>query len=186
VDRAPTVLEYCKALDLILERHLGQKYLFPKIDQNLNRFQTLWHQVGFSEDYPPVDKVMNALGIKGKITPENFPLHKSKMMCATFFNGKIMQDRFKVFDGLRSWAVIFLIFARKIPQIQGTPLLALEKNHDAAAMNDQCILIAKKLMILQDLRNPAAHRQTYAELQSVMQVRNEAIQLVNTVLSLIL
>lgn len=186
VDRAPTVLEYCKALDLILERHLGQKFLFPRIDQNLNRFQTLWHQIGFSEDYPPVEKVLNALGLKGKITPENFPLHKSKLMCATFFNGKIMQDRFKIFDGLRSWAVIFLFFARKIPQVQGTPLLPLEKTIDAATLNEQCIQIAKKLMVLQDLRNPAAHRQTYAELQSVKQMRNEAIQLVNTVLNLIL
>jgi hypothetical protein len=186
VDKAPTVLEYCKALDLILERHLGQKYLFPKLDQNLHQFQTLWHHLGFSEDYPAADKVLNSLGLKGKITPENFPLHKSKMMCTTFFNGKITQDRFKIFDGLRSWAVIFLLFARKIPQVQGTPLLSIGKNIDAATMNEQCILIAKKLMTLQDLRNPAAHRQTYTELQLVTQVRNEAIQLVNTVLTLVL
>lgn len=186
VDKAPTVLEYCKALDLILERHLGQKYLFPRLDQKLHDFQTLWHNVGFSEDYPPVDKVLTVLGLKGKITPEGFPLHKAKLMCATFFNGKIMQDRFKVFDGLRAWAVIFLIFTRKIPQIQGTPLLPVKTGLDAVAMNDQCISIAKRLMTLQDLRNPAAHRQTYTELALVKNVRNEAIQLVNTVLELVL
>lgn len=186
VDKAPTVLEYCKALDLILERHLGQKYLFPRLDQRLHDFQTLWHNVGFSEDYPPADKVLQILGLKGKITPEGFPLHKAKMMCATFFNGKIMQDRFKVFDGLRAWAVIFLIFSRKIPQIQGTPLLPMKTGLDAVAMNDQCISIAKRLMTLQDLRNPAAHRQTYTELALVKNVRNEAIMLVNTVLELVL
>jgi hypothetical protein len=186
VDKAPTVLEYCKALDLILDRHLGQKHLFPKLDQNLHQFQTLWHHLGFSEDYPPADKVLNALGLKGKITPENFPLHKSKMMCATFFNGKITQDRFKIFDGLRSWAVIFLLFTRKIPSAPGTPLLSIGKGVDSAVLNEQCIQIAKKLMTLQDLRNPAAHRQTYTELQLVKQVRNEAIQLVNTVLGLVL
>jgi hypothetical protein len=108
------------------------------------------------------------------------------MMCATFFNGKIMQDRFKVFDGLRAWAVIFLIFARKIPQIQGTPILPMKTGLDAVAMNDQCISIAKRLMTLQDLRNPAAHRQTYTELALVKNVRNEAIMLVNTVLELVL
>ena len=186
VDKAPTVLEYCKALDLILERHLGQKYLFPKLDQRLHEFQTLWHNVGFSEDYPPADKVLAVLGLKGKVTPEGFPLHKAKLMCATFFNGKIMQDRFKVFDGLRAWAVIFLIFARKIPQIQGTPLLPMKTELDALAMNDKCISIAKRLMTLQDLRNPAAHRQTYTELHLVKNVRNEAILLVNTVLELVL
>ena len=57
---------------------------------------------------------------------------------------------------------------------------------DANELNEKCIMIAKKLMTLQDLRNPAAHRQTYTELQLVTTVRNEAIQLVNTVLALVL
>ena len=182
-DRAPTVLEYCKALDLILERHLAQKHLFPKLDGQLHDFQTLWHRVGFGEDYPAAEKVMTLLGLKGKITPENFPLHKARMMCGTFFNGKILQDRFKVFDGLRAWAVIFLIFARKIPLTTGAvgPLLKLPNCTD-----EKCITIAKRLMVLQDLRNPAAHRQTYADVASVTAVRNEAIELLNTILGLIL
>ena len=190
IDKAPTVLEYCKALDLILERHLGQKHLFNKLDTQLHDFQTLWHRVGFGEDYPSADKVMGFLGLKGKITPENFPLHKAKMMCGTFFNGKILQDRFKVFDGLRAWAVIFLIFTRKIPLTTGAvgPLLKLGSGDEKAMekLNDQCVSIAKRLMLLQDLRNPAAHRQTYTDLSSVIHVRNEAIELVNTVLTLVL
>jgi HEAT repeat protein len=186
VDKAPTVLEYCKALDLIFERHLGQKYLFPKLDQKLHDFQKLWHQLGFSEDYPSPEQVLNALGLKGKIASEHFPLHKSKLMCATFFNGKILQDRFKIFDGLRSWAVILLFFTRKIPTIPGTPVLVIPSKMDANTWNEKCISIAKRLMTLQDLRNPAAHRQTYTELQYVTTVRNEAIELVNTVLALVL
>ena|GEM_PF-2153266 len=180
VDKAPTVLEYCKAIDLILDRQLGQKHLFPKLDGQLHDFQTLWHRVGFGEDYPSADRVMGLLGLKGKITPENFPLHKAKMMCGTFFNGKIVQDRFKVFDGLRAWAVIFLIFARKISLPTGTmgPLVKLD-----GATDEKCVSIAKRLMMLQDLRNPAAHRQTYTDLSAVMNVRNEAIELLNTVLA---
>jgi hypothetical protein len=183
IDKAPTVLEYCKALDLILDRHLGQKHLFPKLDGQLHDFQTLWHRVGFGEDYPSADKVMGLLGLKGKLTVENFPLHKAKMMCGTFFNGKIVQDRFKVFDGLRAWAVIFLVFARKIPHPNGPvgPLVKLANGTD-----EKCISVAKRLMMLQDLRNPAAHRQTYTDLASVTHVRNEAIELLNTVLDLII
>jgi hypothetical protein len=182
IDKAPTVLEYCKALDLLLDRHLGQKHLFPKLDGQLHDFQTLWQRIGFGEDYPSADKVMNALGLKGKITPENFPLHKAKMMCGTFFNGKIVQDRFKVFDGLRAWAVIFLVFARKIPHASGPigPLVKLQN-----ATDEKCISVARRLMMLQDLRNPAAHRQTYTDLATVTHVRNEAIELLNTVLDLI-
>jgi HEAT repeat protein len=179
IDKAPTVLEYCKALDLILDKSLGQKHLFPKLDTALHDFQTLWHRVGFGEDYPQLDKVMNLLGLKGKISPELFPLHKSKMMCGTFFNGKILQDRFKIFDGLRAWAVIFLVFTRKIPLATGAvgPLLKMD-----GATDEQSITIAKKLMTLQDLRNPAAHRQTYTDLSIVENVRAEAVALINIIL----
>lgn len=182
IDKAPTVLEYCKALDLILERHLGQKYLFPKLDRELHDFQTLWHRVGFGEDYPQSERVMTFLGLKGKITPENFPLHKAKMMCGTFFNGKILQDRFKIFDGLRAWAVIFLVFSRKINLTTGAvgPLLKLPGLSD-----EVCISVAKRLMMLQDLRNPAAHRQTYNDLASVKTVRNESVELINILMELI-
>jgi HEAT repeat protein len=179
IDKAPSVLEYCKALDLILEKTLGQKHLFPKLDRELHDFQTLWHRVGFGEDYPQLEKVLNLLGLKGKISPEHFPLHKAKMMCGTFFNGKIVQDRFKIFDGLRAWAVIFLIFSRKIPLATGAvgPILKLQGTTD-----DQAISMAKKLMVLQDLRNPAAHRQTYTDLAMVENVRAEAVALINTLL----
>jgi len=180
IDKAPAVLEYCKALDLILEKTLGQKHLFPRLDLELHDFQTLWHRVGFGEDYPQLDRVMNLLGLKGKVSPEQFPLHKAKMMCGTFFNGKILQDRFKIFDGLRAWAVIFFVFARKIHLTSGTvgPMLKLQ-----GLSEDQVITMAKKLMALQDLRNPAAHRQTYTDLSMVENVRAEAAQLINLILA---
>ncbi|NDD92944.1 hypothetical protein EBZ37_12775, partial [bacterium] len=176
IDKAPSVLEFCKALDLVLERHLGQKHLFPKLDRELHDFQTLWHRVGFGEDYPQTDRVMGLLGLKGKIAPEAFPLHKAKQMCGAFFNGKILQDRFKIFDGLRAWAVIFLVFSRKV-QIQGVdygPLIRLPHLSD-----EKILVMAKRLMTLQDLRNPAAHRQTYPEIESIKLVRSEAIELIN-------
>jgi len=179
IDKAPSVLEFCKALDLILEKHLGQKHLFPKLDRELHDFQTLWHRIGFGEDYPHADRVLQLLGLKGKITPELFPLHKAKQMCGTFFNGKILQDRFKIFDGLRAWAVILLVFTRKL-SIQGAevgPMLKLPHLSD-----EKIILMSKRLMQLQDLRNPAAHRQTYPELESVKVVRSEAIELINLIL----
>ena len=86
--------------------------------------------------------------------------------------------------------MIFLIFTRKIPLTTGAvgPLLKLGSGDEKAMekLNDQCVSIAKRLMLLQDLRNPAAHRQTYTDLSSVIHVRNEAIELVNTVLTLVL
>ena len=183
IDKAPTVLQYCKALDLVLDRYLGQKRLFPRIDESLPDFQQVWHRLGFVEEYPLVDRVIYLTGLKGRITPEHFPLHKAKMMCGTFFNGRILQDRYKVFDGLRAWAVIFLLFARKIPGKDGGvgPLVGL-KNADEA----DCVKVAVTLMSLQDLRNPAAHRQTYPDLDSVRTVREDSLALVNRILEWIL
>lgn len=189
VDKAPIVLEYCKALDLVLEKNLGQKHLFNKLETSLHAFQTLWHRVGFSDDYPSLDKVSTALGLKGQIAADYFPLHKMKLMAQSFFNGKILQDRLRVFDGLRAWAVIFLVFCRKLPaagavgsgggQSSSPPLIPLESLTDA-----QCVQMAKKLMVLQDVRNPAAHRQTYTNMDSIKNMRAEAIELINFALKI--
>jgi hypothetical protein len=192
IDKAPIVLEFCKALDLLLEKELGQKHLFPRIDRELHGFQTLWQRVGFGEDYPSLDRVLGLLGLKDRISPELFPLHKAKLMSATFFNGKILQDRFKVFDGLRAWAVIFLIFARKLPKVgvgAGSGGSIGAGNAETSALlklkgvsDEQCVQLAKRLMQLQDLRNPAAHRQTYSDLASLENFREDAIQLIQTVI----
>jgi hypothetical protein len=183
IDKAPTVIQYCKALDLVLDRYLGHQRLFPRIDAALPEFQQIWHRLGFVEEYPLVERVIHLTGLKGRIAPEHFPLHKAKMMCGTFFNGRIMQDRYKVFDGLRAWAVIFLLFARKIPGKDGGvgPLVALKNAGEA-----DCLEVAVKLMNLQDLRNPAAHRQTYPDLDSVRAVREDALGLVNRILDWVL
>ncbi len=179
IDKAPTVLQYCKALDLVLDRYLGQQRLFPKIDSALPEFQQIWHRLGFVDEYPLVDRVIFLSGLKGRVAPEHFPLHKAKMMCGTFFNGRIMQDRYKVFDGLRAWAVIFLLFARRMPGKDGGvgPLVTLRDAEEA-----DCVKVAVKLMNLQDLRNPAAHRQTYPDLDSVRVVRDDSLDLVNRIL----
>jgi HEAT repeat protein len=181
IDRAPTVLEYCKALDLILEKYLGQKHLFPALERHLSDFQSVWQRSGISQDQPQAGRVMGLLGLHGKLLPEHFPLNKAKAMCGTFFNGRIVQDRFKVFDGLRAWAVIFLLFTRRIPVRTGggvrEPLVRL-----AGAEDVDCIWVAGKLMHLQDLRNPAAHRQTYRDLSSVRDIRDESVALVNRIL----
>jgi hypothetical protein len=174
-------LEYCKALDLILEKYLGQKHLFPALERHLSDFQSVWQRSGISQDQPQAGRVMGLLGLHGKLLPEHFPLNKAKAMCGTFFNGRIVQDRFKVFDGLRAWAVIFLLFTRRIPVRTGAgvrePLVRLAGAEDA-----DCIWAAGKLMHLQDLRNPAAHRQTYRDLSSVRDIRDESVALVNRIL----
>ncbi len=174
-DHAPIVLEYCKALDLVLDQRLGAKKLFPEIDRRLKDFQIYLHQIGLDMDYPKMDHVLKNLGVQGKIDPQFFPLHKAKQIAATFFNGKIEHDRFKIFDGLRSWAVILILFSRK-PK----PIMKFDRQNDAE-FDTRILRLAERLMKLQDLRNPAAHRQTYPEIDTVRGFRQAAIETLNEI-----
>jgi hypothetical protein len=71
-------------------------------------------------------------------------------------------------------AVMLLLFGRSI---QGTkPVIPLK-----GATEDLIIHICKKLMLLQDLRNPAAHRQTMVKFMALDQARNEVFGLLSSI-----
>jgi len=174
VDKASSVLEYCKSLDLFLEKHLGRELLFPRLEQRLHEFQSLLHAVGLNDDNVSAERALEALELQGKFTSASFPLHKAQLIARGFLSGKILQDRFKVLDGLRAWALLLLLFSRKLQRLGGKSLLPLKGMGE-----DQVIHLAKRLMALQDIRNPAAHRQTFLDFVGVEEVRREVLTLLS-------
>jgi hypothetical protein len=180
VDKAASVLQYSKSIDLLLEKNLGQKHLFPRIERSLHELQNVLHLVGLDEDYPNSDLVYKNLGLLPQaFTPGQFPLHKMRQMAIPFLNGRIVNDRLKVIDGLRAWAVILLLYCRKLPNGAGgslKPLISLPQLSDGAA-----VLLAQRLIALQEIRNPAAHRQTYLRLASVNDVRTDVYKILNAI-----
>ena len=133
------------------------------------------HAAGLNEAYPSPDAVMKHLGLEKHFSTQSFPLHKMTMLAQGILTGKIVNERFKTLDGLRAWAIVLLLFARKTGNGHLKPLIPIKNVTD-----DQVVTIARRLISLQDIRNPAAHRQTFLKLVGLDEVRNEVIHLLNS------
>jgi len=179
IDKSASVLEYCKGIDLVLERELGRKLLFPRLISNLADFQNVLHAHSLTDGAADIMKVMNLLGVERHFTPQIFPLHKLLQMAQVFLNGRITQDPLKHLDGLRAWAVIFLVFARKT-RLGAKPPLALKD-----ATDEEILQLARGLTRLQDIRNPVAHRQTLQQLPALEEIRELAFEVLNRALKLL-
>jgi hypothetical protein len=98
------------------------------------------------------------------------------MVAQAIRSGKIVNERFKIIDGLRAWAVLLLIFARKVSAGGSRPLIPVRE-----ATDDQVASFCKRLIALQEVRNPAAHRQTVSKLALLDETRGEALALLNQI-----
>lgn len=166
VDASSCILGYSKAVDIFMEKYLGKKQLYTKVEAKLHEFQNVIHLCSLNEDYPPAEKVLKVLSLEKAFTPQSLPLHKMTLIAKGLLSSKIVHESFKVIDGLRAWSIVLLIYARKTPSIP-KPLIQL--NLDEA----QIIWLSKKLMWLQDLRNPVAHRQTVVHMGELTETRKE-------------
>lgn len=170
VDKSSVVLGYSKAIDIVLEKQLGRKILFPKLESKLNEFQNVVHSLTLNEDYPQAEKVLRLLQLEKHFSVQSLPVHKMGLVAQGIMNSKIMNEHFKILDGLRAWSVMLLVFARKSSALT-KPLISVVEDEQS------CILLAKKLMWLQDVRNPIAHRQTVVDHKDVEQIREEVFQI---------
>lgn len=170
VDKSSSVLGYAKAVDIILEKQLGRKLLFPKLESSLHEFQNVIHTATLNEEYPSAERVLKQLGLEKHFSTQSLPLHKMSVVSRGILNSKIIHEHFKVLDGLRAWAVMLLLFARKTPSTQ-KPLIS-NFNDEQMTIN-----LARKLMWLQDLRNPVAHRQTLVDFKTLEDIKSEVVKI---------
>lgn len=170
VDKSSVVLGYSKAIDIVLEKQLGRKILFPKLESKLNEFQNVVHSLTLNETYPQGEKVLKILKLEKHFSVQSLPVHKMTLLAQGIMNSKIIHEHFKILDGLRAWAVVLLIFARS-STVLVKPLISVIDDEQ------NCILLAKKLMWLQDVRNPIAHRQTVVQHKDLEQIRDEVFQI---------
>ena len=174
VDKSASLVEYCKAVDIQLEKTLGKRHLFTKLENHLHEFQSALHAASLGEDFPSADRVIKQMGLEKHFTAQSLPLHKMITVAQGIRTGRIVNERFKTLDGLRAWAVILLVFARKFQG--GKPLIAMRE-----ATDDQVAAFCKRLIALQEVRNPAAHRQTVSKLALLDETRAEALALLNQI-----
>lgn len=170
IDKSVIILGYSKAIDIILEKQLGRKILFPALEKRMFEFQNAIHSLGLNEDYPNGEKILKNLSLQKEFSAQSLPVHKMTLVASGILNTKIINEHFKILDGLRAWSVILLLFGRKS--------LALPKAL-VPFLNDDTttVTVAKKLMWLQDIRNPLAHRQTIIDFKSLEEIRAEVFQI---------
>lgn len=175
VDKSASVVQYCKAIDLTLEREFGQKTLFPKLEQQLHIFQNILRKAELDQDTINTAFVMRHLGIEHLFEPQTFPSLKMKMLSRSILTGKILRERTQVIDGLKAWAVLLLIFSGH-DFLWGKPLSPVARI--------KLQTLAQKLVSLQDLRNPAAHRQTMLTLAPLSEIRKDVFEVFSIIQSL--
>lgn len=164
VDKSASVVQYCKALDLTLEREFGQKILFPKMEQQLHVFQNILHQAELDTESPNLNLVLRHFRAEHVFDLYSLPLNKMSMVSRSILNGRILRERSQVIDGLKAWGVLILMFSGH------------ERLWGSKTAQREPILypmLAHKLVMLQDLRNPAAHRQTMLALAPLSEIRKE-------------
>lgn len=171
VDKSASVVQYCKAIDLALERDFGQKILFPKLEQQLHVFQNILHEAELDQDTPNISLVIKYLNADYLFSPHTFPASKMMMISKSILSGRILRERAQVIDGLKAWAVFLLLFSGRdrlwgAEQLKKDPLIFQS--------------MAQKLAALQDLRNPAAHRQTMLALAPLSEIRKEVFNVFNS------
>lgn len=171
VDKSSSVLEYTKAVDLLLECEFGAKRLFSKLEMQLHEFQNTLHSLELNEAYLNAERVMIQLKVEKQFSPQSFPAHKLSLVAQGILSGRILNEQFKTIDGLKAWAVLMLVFSRKTTVKPLIPLTGIT--------DDQIASLAKRLIALQDVRNPAAHRQTFLKFVDIDAVRTEVHQLLN-------
>jgi hypothetical protein len=175
VDKSTSILEYCKAVDLFLERYLGSALLFPKLRDDFAAFQNTLYRVGLHEPYPNPALVIEGLCLQGMVVPEALPLTKMVRLSQLILDGRLQHTPWRFLDGLRAWSAVLLLFVRAqdrdIRSQMAAPI-------ELPGTTDQTIVeLALHLDHLQHLRNPVAHRRTLVAFADIETIRNDMVEL---------
>ncbi|WP_089936257.1 HEAT repeat domain-containing protein [Candidatus Entotheonella palauensis] len=169
VDKSTSILEYCKAVDLFLERYLGGELLFPKLRDDLTAFQNTVYRAGLNEQHPNPALVVEGLGLQGIAAPEALPLAKMGRLSQLVLNGRLQKTPWRFLDGLRAWSAVLFLFVRA--QGRDAPI-------ELPGTTDQAIVeLALHLDHLQKLRNPVAHRRTLVAFADIETIRSDVAEL---------
>ncbi len=170
VDKSASILEYTKAIDTAFEKIYGEPLLFPSLEGDLATFQNRLYAFGLHDPHPDADRVLRALELEDQFTPSTLQLHKMGLLAQSVLNGRVLMDGFKAIDGLRAWAIFLLWFSRPLPKSSQPRALIPPKSGTSASAIAQ---LARKMIALQEARNPAAHRQIFLETKDVESVRQQ-------------
>jgi HEAT repeat protein len=176
VDKSTMLIQYNKSTDLLLQQRLGYRLFHNASTEFLAQLQGRIMELGLDNANFNNFKLIRHLNLEGFFLASEFPAHKLRVLAESIMNGKILQDRFRIIDGLRAWSLIVLLFARtfKVGEKEFTPLFPMRVS-DQEKINN----IVKLMNKFQDLRNSAAHHGILVELEQLAEIRSDSFRLLN-------
>lgn len=181
VDKSTSVLQFIKAIDIYLKERLGS---FLSSDLGQGKMQAIilaagldrYLQRGFSSQGLYADtigtEILQDIELTQGFGLAEFPFGKLKSIVESILANKIFHEEFKVIDGLKAWGVLLLLFAR--PWGSRNRQLLIQPKADISIIS-----VCKRMIELQDYRNPIAHRHTILELVPVEKIRKRTLTLLN-------
>ncbi len=174
IDQSTAIIQYVKAIDLLLHERLGAKLFQQRDETLLSKMQSTLYLLTFDSRQIQSQNYLDILQISTAFKDQNFPVNKLRSICSEIMSGRIVNQYNRVVDGLRAWAILFLLFGRNFSTIDGLRVAACLplKKTDAATIDS----ISKALHGLQGIRNDAAHRGTTLDGEKLLQCRRQSLE----------
>jgi len=186
IDKSSCVIQYCKALDMRLERTWGKERLFPALEKAPHIFQNIVHAAGLAEETPSPESMIRFFGLAPHYTRENLPLAKIGAVARGIVKGRMVGDHWRIFDGLRAWAVVLALFGR--PSAGTEAMLSPAQRVAmpfALGSSAEILKLSLRLLRMQETRSLAVHRQTFLSVHDTEHVRTEALAILGDISALV-
>lgn len=176
VDKSTVLVQYVKAIDLVLQEKIGSQMFLGQGAQFLQKMQSRVIRLELDEESGWDGELVNALDCGMHFSRDSFPSHKMMSLCRAIMTGQIVKEQYKIVDGLRAWSILLLLFARSF-KFRGQNMESLFPS--MKSVNDGICRIARAMNDLQEARNRAAHRGTVLEKDNIKELRDLSTSVLN-------
>jgi hypothetical protein len=184
IDKSISILQYIKALDIYLNDKVGvvlQDAAVYRQLQNLvinTGLDRIVADFGKGQDLGKVirvnDQVLRKLELTAHFEPKEFPIIKFSHIVSAIINNSLVQYDFKVIDGLKAWGILLFLMGRTFRGSFPKPITSIYEDASTSLIE-----VCKRMFVLQEYRNPIAHRQTIFEPLPVELAREKAFGILN-------
>lgn len=171
VDRSTIAVELIKSIDILIQERMRSLLNLNRQSPLLLKMQSHLIQLNFDEPYKKPQDYFETLQCGHSFSLDDFPSHKLSLLCQGIMSGKIIHEPYRIFDSLRAWALVFLVFGRKFSyggQILH-PIFSL-RIKDAHSLEK----LASELNSLQEVRNRAVHRGELLSYEQIFHIREKS------------
>ncbi|MBP9706592.1 MAG: hypothetical protein KBD78_03050 [Oligoflexales bacterium] len=174
VDKSTIIVQYVKAIDLLLQDKIGSVLFGGRQDFFLTQMQATIYKLKFDNQFVDKSEVLNLLQCESYFKANNFPYFKFTNLCSDIISGKLMQQPSRSIDGIKAWALLILLFARDL-KIHGQKISGILNCSDRS--QSTLLPLVVSMMQLQDTRNEAAHRGTISDLVQLEAIKKLTYQI---------